>query len=358
MTITDAGGLTATSSVSVTVDQTLTSIAVAPASVTLDENQAQQFIATAYDQFGNALSAQPTFTWAKTSGVGSINASGLYTAPATTGSAGITATSGLIVGSATITVTDPTPTFVLSTSTSSGIFAPGQSFTIAWIAANVSSDDVISLCLDKDTALWNGNEQWLEIDKVSAADGSGSSTFSMPNLAPGTYYVGGYMYNKVTHIITNSHLTSGVTIAPTTFTLTGPSSGTYAPGQSVTITWMAANVSSNDVITLCMDKDTTLWNGNEKWIEVDKVSAANGNGSYTFSMPDVASGSYYVGGYMYDTVATHFHQLTPDLGRYNCTHNVHFDRSQFGYLCPRPVGHYHLDGCQRVVQRRDYSVHG
>ncbi len=104
VTITDAGGITMTSTVNVTVDRTLTMIAVSPASATLDENQTQQFTATGYDQFGQALTSQPSFTWAKASGIGAIDASGLYTAPAFAGSASITATSGVTTATASITI--------------------------------------------------------------------------------------------------------------------------------------------------------------------------------------------------------------------------------------------------------------
>ena len=45
VTITDAGGLTATSSVTVTVNQTLTSIAVTPATPALASHATQQFTA-------------------------------------------------------------------------------------------------------------------------------------------------------------------------------------------------------------------------------------------------------------------------------------------------------------------------
>ena len=63
-----------------------------------------------YDQFGAALAVQPSFTWATAGGVGSINASGLYTAGNVAGSATITATSGAVVGSAAVTVTNAAPT--------------------------------------------------------------------------------------------------------------------------------------------------------------------------------------------------------------------------------------------------------
>lgn len=113
VTIRDAGGLTAMSSVSVTVNATLTSIAVAPASATVSNGQTQQFTASARDQFGQPLSAQPVFSWSvDASGIGTISGSGLYTAPASgTGSATVRATTGSVSGTAAVTVTAPQTVF-------------------------------------------------------------------------------------------------------------------------------------------------------------------------------------------------------------------------------------------------------
>ena len=81
VTITDQGGLSTTSTVNVTVNQTLTSVAVSPASADITAGGTQQFTATAYDQFGTAISNQ-SFTWAIVTGAGSIDdTSGLYTPP-------------------------------------------------------------------------------------------------------------------------------------------------------------------------------------------------------------------------------------------------------------------------------------
>ena len=105
VTITDSGGLTVASSVNVTVNQTFTSIVVSPSSVTLPDRGKQQFTAQALDQFSQALASQPAFTWSKLSGRGSINRTGLYTAPASgTGTAVIQAKAGGKVGQATITI--------------------------------------------------------------------------------------------------------------------------------------------------------------------------------------------------------------------------------------------------------------
>ena len=94
-----------------TANQTLSSIAVTPAAARVAPGKTEQFTATAYDQYGDPMATQPTFTWSLASGVGSVNSSsGLYTAPAATGSAGVQATSGGLSGTASVTVTNVPPT--------------------------------------------------------------------------------------------------------------------------------------------------------------------------------------------------------------------------------------------------------
>ena len=116
VTCTD-GILFATSAVTVTVDSTLTSIAVSPSSASLNRDGTQLFTATGDDQFGNALTIPPIFTWSVDSGgVGSVDALGLYSAGTTTGTAVVRATSGAVSGTANVTVANATPTVVLAAS--------------------------------------------------------------------------------------------------------------------------------------------------------------------------------------------------------------------------------------------------
>ena len=96
--------------------------------------------------------------------------------------------------------------------------------------------------------------------------------------------------------------------------MTGPTSGTYTVGQSVPITWTAANVVAGSKISLCYDTDTTF-NGNEHWIEIDGVAASNGGGTYTWNTTGVAAGTYYLAGYMYD--GEHLHVLAPHPGHHH-----------------------------------------
>jgi hypothetical protein len=108
VTIADTGGLTATSAVSVTVNQVLSSIDVAPSSVTLAFRARQQFSAEALDQFAQAMAIQPSFTWSKLSGRGLLNKLALYKAPASgRGKAVIQARSEGKAADATVTIVPP-----------------------------------------------------------------------------------------------------------------------------------------------------------------------------------------------------------------------------------------------------------
>jgi hypothetical protein len=155
VTITDEDGLTATSFVDVTVDQTPAMITVTPASKTLPENQTQQFAATELDQFGAALSSQPTsFHWDVASGAGSVSTGGLYT-PGAIGVATIAAGFASFEGFASVTVTAPnapptvatppaaTPNPVTGTSTNLSVLGAddgGQAnLTYTWAATTVPS---------------------------------------------------------------------------------------------------------------------------------------------------------------------------------------------------------------------------
>jgi hypothetical protein len=102
--ITDAAGLSTTSTVTATVSQVLTSVAESPALASLTAGQTQQFSATGYDQFGLSMSPQPSFSWALLSGGGSLSATGLYTSPGTGTEAVVQATTGTFTATGTADV--------------------------------------------------------------------------------------------------------------------------------------------------------------------------------------------------------------------------------------------------------------
>jgi hypothetical protein len=111
----------------------------------------------------------------------------------------------------------------------------------------------------------------------------------------------GYMYDFA-GTFTPSHMTQAIRIeVPTqTFALTGPTSGTYTAGDTVSIEWTASGVVPGAKISLGYDADTVWWNGNERWIVIDQVAASNGSGTHAWDTTGVSAGTYYVMGYMYD----------------------------------------------------------
>ena len=211
-----------------------------------------------------------------------------------------------------ITVSAP-PAFSLA-GPSAGTFAAGTSVTVGWSAADVdvAGPSKISLGYDPDATAFDANQHWLEVDQVTAANGTGAYSWNTTGVAAGTYYLSGYMYDFADSQAVFSHLGASIVItasasAPTAFTLTGPSAGTFSAGQSVTIHWTAANVNVGGPtkITLGYDPDVTALDANQHWIEVDGATAANGAASYSWNTAGVASGTYYLSGYMYDFSTGH-----------------------------------------------------
>jgi hypothetical protein len=123
VTIADPGGATATSTVTVTVLQALTSIVVMPSFPAVANGLTDANSATAFDQFGQALTTQPAFTWSVAPGGagGTVSAAGLYTAPASgSGTDTVTAASGSVNGSAAVGVIARMGTFAGIDTTTDG----------------------------------------------------------------------------------------------------------------------------------------------------------------------------------------------------------------------------------------------
>ena len=146
-----------------------------------------------------------------------------------------------------------------------------------------------------------------------ADNGSRTYAWNTTGVEPGTYYLGGYMFdgNKT---FTYAHAAQTITIqAPgvPSFTITGPTSGTFAAGTAVPVQWTASNAAAGSTISFCYDTDAA-WNGNEKWIVVDQP-ATGGNGSYNWDTTGIAAGTYYVGGYLYSSGKPYFFHLNQSI---------------------------------------------
>jgi hypothetical protein len=101
-TITDASGYSATSSVVVTVQQTVTTLYVLPPKVGMAFGTTQQYILSATDQYANTIFS-PAVAWS-VGGGGTISSSGLFTAGQSAGTFTIAAVSGGMTAQTTVTV--------------------------------------------------------------------------------------------------------------------------------------------------------------------------------------------------------------------------------------------------------------
>ena len=219
---------------------------------------------------------------------------------------GKTFTTSYLSQAITITAAAQAQTFAVS-GPSSSTYLAGQTVSIPWTAGNVVAGSKISLCYDTDTT-FNGNEHWIEIDGVAAANGAGHVRLEYDRRG------GGHVLPRRLHVRRRQdlHLLAShpgnhhhrrASTQPETFAVLGPTSGTYQAGQMVNIPWTAGGVVAGSTISLCYDTDTSF-DGNEHWIEIDAVTAADGSHPFMWDTTGVAPGTYYLAGYMYDGVKT------------------------------------------------------
>ena len=102
VTITDADGLTATSTLSFTVPARLAAIQITPAVAKVKPKGHLQFSAQTVDQFGNALNTKGSFSWSVSSG--KITKSGYFTASGTSKPVTVTVKKGTLQAKVYVTV--------------------------------------------------------------------------------------------------------------------------------------------------------------------------------------------------------------------------------------------------------------
>ena len=159
-------------------------------------------------------------------------------------------------------------------------------------------------------------ERQRDLDRRSsqaAANGNGSYNWDTTGVAPGTYYIGGYLYSggKPTY----SHLTQSITIqaatAPT-FTLTGPDLRHVhrRPVGPDPVDGRQRGRRQHDqpLLRHRHRRGTATRPGSSS-----SQAAANGNGSYNWNTTGVAPGTYYIGGYLWSGGKPIYSHLTQSI---------------------------------------------
>ncbi len=251
VTIADAGGLTTTSSVNVTVSQTVTNIVVSPLTPTLARGGTQQFSATSTDQFGNAVSPAPTYVWSATGG--SINSSGLYTAPSTLNTYTVTATVGSVSKSTTVTVVNTGPTITTPASANPSPVT-GTTSTLSVLGADDAGEAGLTYTWSVTAVPAGAANPTFSVNASNAAK-SAVATFSKAGAYSFLVTVAdadGASTTSSVNVTVNPTVTS-ITVSPTTPTLTrggtqqfsASSTDQFGNAASPTYAWSASGGSIN-----------------------------------------------------------------------------------------------------------------
>ncbi len=202
------GLLSATSSVNVTVDQTLTAITVTPGALHLNLNQTTPMSEVALDQFGQPLNTQPSVKWIIASGPGHVSDAGLFTSDQGAGGTVIAALGPGLYGTGTVTITDAPPTLAVAanapadliTETSAGLFVLGaddggeSALTYTWSVAAAPSGAVVNFAENGDNAAknmsitFNGSGTYTFMVVISDGTLTISSSVTL-NVAPIGWYL-------------------------------------------------------------------------------------------------------------------------------------------------------------------------
>jgi hypothetical protein len=213
----------------------LTSITVTPATPSISSGATQQFTATGNYSDGSSKNLTSTVTWSASTGA-TITAGGLATGVTPGAISTITATSGSISGTATLTVANPLVSIAVTPPTASVAPNATQQFTATGTYANHSTQNITN------------SVTWTASAGATITQG-GLATGVTPNSTSTIMAAQGNLFGTATLTVTNPLVSIAVTppnprIAPTT-TQQFVATGTYADNSTQvitsTVTWASSN---------------------------------------------------------------------------------------------------------------------
>ena len=214
--ISDGSGLSVNSNVTVVVNQTLSGLAISPASATVANGGILDFTAVGADQFGTAIAAEPAVTWTVLSGPGTIDANGVFTSPGS-GSATIQAAADVLSTTAAITITNAAPTVVTAAATQQSPVT-GQTVAVSVLGADDLSEAALTYtwsAVGASPAAVTFSPNGTNAAKNATATFTKAGTYSLQVIISDG---GGLSVNSNVTVVVNQTL-SGLVISPSTTTL-------------------------------------------------------------------------------------------------------------------------------------------
>jgi hypothetical protein len=257
VTVADSLGASNTTTVAVTVQQTLTHVTVTPANAEVPDGTTKQFTATALDQFGNALTTQPSFSWSLAAGAaGTIDpASGIYTAPASgVGADTVRATTGGVTGTTAVThaqpptVTQPASAVLSSTGTTANLSAlatdPNPNASITKYTWSVSGPSGVTFSSNNGTS--TGNNATATFTQIGTYNFTVTVTDSLGLTSTSTVNLGvGQVLTTISISPSSATVHSGRTMQFTASAL-----DQFNNAMTVPISWMIVSGPSNGMGTI------------------------------------------------------------------------------------------------------------
>jgi hypothetical protein len=279
VTVTDAAGLSVTSSASVSAGQALMSITVSGSSSSVDSNGTVQFTAVANDQFGQPLVNQPRYYFYSTGGT--VTNEGLFTAPVTAGSYQIFAFSAANAPQLqasthimVVTASNQPPTVAMPAQATAT--ANPAVFNLSVLGSDPAGE--ANLIYTWGT---NGSPSYSALVAFDAANGTNAgknitATFSTPGGWGAATDLIVTIANPVTGLSVTSSLT--ITVRPTFSIVVTPATATLADGASEQFSAVAMDQFGN------VRLPTLSWS-----IDAGGIGTVDPNGLYT--APDSGTGS-------------------------------------------------------------------
>lgn len=173
----------------------------------------------------------------------------------------------------------------------------GESTMITWHGTDAEDSARVELYCDKDGVYGTGDETLLTVAYTTADNPNLSYVWTPGPILPGVYHIIAVADDGVNDPVTAT-LASTITVKSS-----GPSLAIYEPalpitikpGRQTTIGWSYDSPLKDGDVTLFYDNDRDSANGIAGTITTAQVAAGSGSQTYTWQVPAVPAGQYYVG---------------------------------------------------------------
>ena len=174
----------------------------------------------------------------------------------------------------------------------------GQIIPITWFASDTDDSILVKVYYDQDGLKASGDEVLLtQVSKVAKDYSASTFSWNTASLSPGTYHVLAIVDDGVNPAVT-VYDSSVITIqqsVPAVAVIEPFGGMSVEPAQNLVIKWTQDAPLSSSTLTLFYDTDQDYANGVAGTINTTTQPASSTGGEFTWNVPAVRAGRYYLG---------------------------------------------------------------